>query len=152
MKILMICLGNICRSPLAEGILRKKIEEHGLDWRVESAGTGNWHIGEAPDPRSVATARRHGLDITYQRARQVRPSDLDAFDLLLAMDESNYHDVLALAQTGAQQKKVKMILDFVHPGERRSVPDPYWNDNGFEHVYQLLEEACERVVATYVEA
>ncbi|MCB0619215.1 MAG: low molecular weight phosphotyrosine protein phosphatase, partial [Saprospiraceae bacterium] len=88
MKILMVCLGNICRSPLAEGILKEKIKENGLPWEVDSAGTGSWHVGEPPDPRSVAVARAHGIDILDQRARQFRPADFRQFDLIFAMDAS----------------------------------------------------------------
>ena len=142
----MVCLGNICRSPLAEGILRNKIEEHRLDWEVDSAGTGSWHLGERPDPRSIQVATRYGIDISGQRARQIKPEDLDRFDLILAMDRSNYQDVLRLARTDAQRSKVAMILNYVRPGADEGVPDPYWDDDGFEHVFQLLDDACERVV------
>lgn len=146
MKILMVCLGNICRSPLAEGILRQKIEENNLDWSVDSAGTGAWHAGEKPDSRSIATARKHGLDITDQRARQLKPHDLDHFDLVLAMDASNYNDILRLAVNDKQRNKVKMIMNYVAPGRNQAVPDPYWGNDGFENVYQMLDEACERLV------
>ena len=113
MKILMVCLGNICRSPLAEGILKNKLLERGLDWTVDSAGTGFWHIGEPPDPRSVSTAKKYGLDISRQRARQIRPADLKEYDLILAMDSSNYQDILRLADNGRQKSKVEMILNYV---------------------------------------
>ncbi|MCO6475671.1 MAG: low molecular weight phosphotyrosine protein phosphatase [Phaeodactylibacter sp.] len=146
MKILMVCLGNICRSPLAEGILKNKIRERELDWTVDSAGTGFWHIGEPPDPRSVSTARKYGLDISQQRARQIQASDLERYDLILAMDSSNYQDILRLADNGQQKDKVEMILNYVDPGSNRGVPDPYWNDDGFDQVYRMLEEACEKVI------
>ncbi|MCO6492291.1 MAG: low molecular weight phosphotyrosine protein phosphatase [Phaeodactylibacter sp.] len=146
MKILMVCLGNICRSPLAEGIMKHKLREHGLDWTVDSAGTGFWHVGEPPDPRSVSTARQHGLDISRQRARQIQPADLDDYDLILAMDSSNYKDILRLANGSRQETKVEMILNYVDPGSNRNVPDPYWNDDGFDRVFQMLDEACERVI------
>ncbi|MCB0584963.1 MAG: low molecular weight phosphotyrosine protein phosphatase [Phaeodactylibacter sp.] len=146
MKILMVCLGNICRSPLAEGILKRKLEDRGLDWTVDSAGTGFWHIGEPPDPRSVSTARKYGLDISRQRARQIEPSDLDNFDLILAMDSSNYQDILRLANSGQQENKVEMILNYINPGANDNVPDPYWNDDGFDQVFHMLDEACERVI------
>ena len=121
MKILMVCLGNICRSPLAEGILKNKLLERGLDWTVDSAGTGFWHIGEPPDPRSVSTAKKYGLDISRQRARQIRPADLKEYDLILAMDSSNYQDILRLADNGQQKSKVEMILNYVDPGSNRNV-------------------------------
>ena len=146
MKILMVCLGNICRSPLAEGILKRKLEDRGLDWTVDSAGTGFWHIGEPPDPRSVSTARKYGLDISRQRARQIEPSDLDNFHLILAMDSSNYQDILRLANSGQQENKVEMILNYINPGANDNVPDPYWNDDGFDQVFHMLDEACERVI------
>ncbi len=152
MKILMVCLGNICRSPLAEGILKAKIKEKGLNWKVDSAGTGSWHIGELPDPRSVATARKFGINITDQRARQFRAADLDEFDLTLVMDRANYRDVLHFATTDAQRAKVKMIMDFVHPDSDTSVPDPYWDDEGFDKVYQMLKNACEALIEKYAGA
>ncbi|MCB0595070.1 MAG: low molecular weight phosphotyrosine protein phosphatase [Lewinellaceae bacterium] len=150
MKILMVCLGNICRSPLAEGILKNKLLERGLDWTVDSAGTGFWHIGEPPDPRSVSTAKKYGLDISRQRARQIRPADLKEYDLILAMDSSNYQDILRLADNGQQKSKVEMILNYVDPGSNRNVPDPYWNDDGFDQVFRMLEEACDKVIEKHL--
>jgi protein-tyrosine phosphatase len=149
MKILMVCLGNICRSPLAEGIMKEKAAQRGLDWEIDSAGTGSWHIGERPDPRSILTARQYGLDITGQRARQFKTADLDRFDLILAMDESNYQDILRHTNGRAQSEKVRLILDYVEPGRRRSVPDPYWDDDGFDQVYRMLDEACERIIEAH---
>jgi len=149
MKILMVCLGNICRSPLAEGILKNKIAANGLDWQVDSAGTGSWHIGELPDPRSIAMARKYGIDITDQRARQFQVSDLDQFDLILTMDQQNYRDVIRLATAPKHEEKVHMIMNFVQPESNQSVPDPYWDDDGFEQVYQMLEEATERILQQY---
>lgn len=150
MKILMVCLGNICRSPLAEGIMKDKIKRHGLHWQVDSAGTGSWHVGELPDRRSISTALQQGIDITDQRARHFKASDLDIFDLILAMDEQNYQDILRQATRQEQRNKVAMIMDFVHPGESISVPDPYWNDSGFELVFAMLEKACEGVIQRFV--
>ena len=146
MRVLMVCLGNICRSPLAEGILKHKVEQHGMDWEVDSAGTGNWHVGELPDHRSIATARQYDIAITYQRARQFRTADFEHFDRIFVMDTQNYRDVLRLAQNDAQREKVQLILDLTHPGENRSVPDPYWDDDGFEHVFQLLDAACGKLI------
>ncbi len=150
MRILMVCLGNICRSPMAEGILKTKVEEKGLDWLVDSAGTGSWHIGELPDPRSIAEANRNGIDITDQRARQFGRSDFDKFDLILAMDHSNYQDILRLAANGEHKEKVAMIMNFANPGKNISVPDPYWDDDGFNQVFQMLEEACERLIEKHI--
>ncbi len=146
MKVLMVCLGNICRSPLAEGILRQLTREAGLAWHVDSAGTGSWHIGQQPDPRSVDIARRHGLDITDQRGRQFNRKDFERFDLILTMDQDNYRDVRRLARTEGEREKVQMIMNLVHPGEDRPVPDPYWDDDGFEQVYRMLEHACAHLV------
>lgn len=146
MHILMVCLGNICRSPLAEGILKHKIQQRNLPWVVDSAGTGHWHAGEFPDPRSIAVARRHGIDITDQRARQFRPDDFERFDRIFVMDAQNHRDVLRLAQTDAHRTKVQLVLDLTHPGQNRGVPDPYYDDNGFEEVFQMLDAALEGLV------
>ncbi|MEQ8702476.1 MAG: low molecular weight protein-tyrosine-phosphatase [Phaeodactylibacter sp.] len=148
MKILMVCLGNICRSPLAQGILEQKAAEKGLNWSVDSAGTGSWHIGESPDPRSVYTAGQHGLDISGQRARQFRRQDLQDFDLILAMDQSNYQEILRMAQSPEEEEKVRKILDFTSDATAGDVPDPYWDDDGFEKVYQMLDKACDKIIAT----
>lgn len=152
MKILMVCLGNICRSPLAEGILKTKIREKRLNWKVDSAGTGSWHVGELPDSRSVATARKNGINITDQRARQFRAADLDEFDLILTMDRSNYRDVLRFVKTEEQRNKVQLIMDFVFPNKNSEVPDPYWDDEGFDKVFQLLDNACEALIEKYAGA
>jgi protein-tyrosine phosphatase len=149
MKILMVCLGNICRSPLAEGIMRDKIERAGLDWEVDSAGTGTWHIGHRPDKRSIAEAQKHGLDIQSQRGRQIQPSDLKDFDLIFAMDESNYRDILSLTSDKQLHAKVQKILDISENGRKNDVPDPYWDDNGFARVYTMLEKACESIIERY---
>lgn len=146
MKILMVCLGNICRSPLAEGILKHKVAEQGLDWTVDSAGTGSWHVGEQPDRRSIEVAKKHGLDITEQRARQFRPQDFEAFDRILVMDSSNFQDVLGQAQKEAHRKKVDLLLNSAYPKENRNVPDPYWDNDGFEKVFQMVEEACAKLI------
>lgn len=140
MKILMVCLGNICRSPLAEGILRSKLSE---EFFIDSAGTGDWHVGKSPDKRSVSIAKKYGIDISTQRARQFNPKDFDEFDLIFVMDESNYEDVISLAKTEIHRSKVKLILgDF----KNKNVPDPYYGgDEGFENVYQMLDEVSEQI-------
>lgn len=117
-----------------------------MDWQVDSAGMGAWHVGQQPDARSVAIARKKGIDITCQRARQFRPGDLDDFDLILAMDSSNYQDILRFAKSKEQERKVELIMNFVQPGRNQNVPDPYWDDNGFEQVFEMLDEACDSVV------
>jgi len=146
MRILMVCLGNICRSPLAEGILKHKVRQNGLDWTVDSAGTGSWHAGELPDRRSIAVARKHGVDITDQRARQFQAADFDRFDQILVMDTQNQRDVLRQAQHDEHRAKVQLILDFIYPGQDRSVPDPYYDDNGFEEVFGMLDAACDNLL------
>ncbi len=142
-KILMVCLGNICRSPLAEGIMRSKLSE---DFTVDSAGTGGWHAGELPDKRSIATAKNRGLDITNQRARQFKKSDFEIFDHIFVMDNSNYKDVLALAPNEEAKSKVKLILNEIFPNENVDVPDPYYGgQDGFENVFDMLDQACEEI-------
>jgi protein-tyrosine phosphatase len=147
-KILMVCLGNICRSPLAEGILRKKIATHFLtDIEVDSAGTSAYHIGEHPDERSIANAQKHGVDISLLKARQFSVKDFDVFDMIYVMDSSNYNDVIARAQNASDRQKVNLILNELAPGSNRSVPDPYFGGKeGFEIVYRLLDDACEIIV------
>ena len=141
-KILMVCLGNICRSPMAEGILASKLPND--KFLVDSAGTGSWHIGRTPDNRSIATAKKNGLDICNQKGRQFQKSDFDAFDYIFVMDNSNYNDVIHLAQNQAQKEKVQLILDAIFPNENVDVPDPYYGvANGFDMVYEMLDEACE---------
>lgn len=146
MKLLAVCLGNICRSPLAEGILRHKIKENNLDWIVDSAGTSGWHAGEKADTRSRDVAIKNGINIDDQRSRKFIQADFDHFDLILVMDTSNYNNVLHLARSEADKKKVKIILNYLYPNENRAVPDPYY-DGGFDHVYNLLDNACDRLIA-----
>jgi protein-tyrosine phosphatase len=148
MKVLMICLGNICRSPLAEGILKHKLQQNGKDWCVDSAGIGGWHAGELPDKRSIAIAKKKGIDITEQRARKFQPADLDNFDLVLAMDEENYGDLMRTAKTEKQRQKIDLIMHFSRPNTQTIVPDPYY-DNRFEIVFDLLDEACDEIIKKY---
>ena len=124
MKILMVCLGNICRSPLAEGIMQSKIDQYGLNWEVDSAGTSGHHSGEQPDPRSMKTAKRNGIDITGQRSRKIQLSDLDQFDLICAMDSSNYTNIRRLSQNDGHLEKIELIMNFVQPGSNINVIDP----------------------------
>ncbi|MCO6148409.1 low molecular weight protein-tyrosine-phosphatase [Flavobacterium sp. NRK1] len=143
-KILMVCLGNICRSPLAEGILQSKLPQG--DFIVDSAGTGSWHAGQQPDHRSVATAKNRGLDISCQKARQIKVSDFTEFDHIYVMDTSNLKDVQQLAPNASAKAKVKLMMDELFPGEKINVPDPYYGGpEGFDKVYDMLDEACELV-------
>lgn len=144
-KILMVCLGNICRSPLAEGILASKVDTSKVF--VDSAGTSNWHVGKGPDTRSITTAKQFGIDITKQKARQFTVADFDTFDTIYVMDNSNYDNVIALARNEADKQKVKRILNEVTPGKNLEVPDPYYGgDSGFTDVYKMLDEAFDIVV------
>ncbi len=143
-KILMVCLGNICRSPLAEGILKSKLPQD--KFIIDSAGTAAYHIGSKPDIRSIAVAKKYGIDITNLRGRQFTRQDFTDFDLIYAMDESNYHHILKMSESEEDKSKVKLILNEITPGENLSVPDPYYGgDQGFENVYQMLDEASEKI-------
>lgn len=149
MKILMVCLGNICRSPIAEGILKHKLKAKGINAIVDSAGTGGYHIGELPDKRSIAIAKKYDIDITDQRARKLRSIDYQEFDLIFAMDTYNYQDILKLAKPD-EKKKIKMILNESHPNSNISVPDPYYGgEDGFEKVFQMLDRACDKIINNY---
>lgn len=144
-RILMVCLGNICRSPLAEGIMRAKLFGR-KGFVIDSAGTGGWHVGDLPDRRSIAIAKERGLDISNQRGRQFTAKDFDSFDHIFVMDNSNYSDVIKLAQNQEQQAKVQLILDELFPGENVDVPDPYYGGtDGFSQVYNMLDKACEHI-------
>ena len=144
MKILMVCLGNICRSPLAEGILLAKVNSRGLDIKVDSAGTGGWHVGQGPDHRALAIANKYGIDISQQQARQFSSTDFEDFDIIYAMDRSNLSDIVSLANSNKDIEKVQLILNEINPEDNTPVPDPYYGgDAGFEKVYQLLDASCE---------
>ncbi len=136
----MVCLGNICRSPLAEGIMRHLADEQNLNWEIASAGTGNWHIGKAPDHRSIAAAKALGYDISQQRAQQFNHSMFAKYDLILVMDRNNLADVQSLAKTVEDRKKVKLFLD---NGE---VTDPYWDNALFSPVCSQVEERCKEII------
>jgi protein-tyrosine phosphatase len=144
MKLLMVCLGNICRSPLAHGIMEHLAKEQGLDWEIESAGTGNWHVGEGPDKRSTRTAKAHGIDISKQICHLFRISDFDEYDHIFVMDKSNLSDILAMARNDEDAKKVRLLL-----GDK-IVPDPYYDDTQFEPVFQMIEKGCKAIIMELV--
>ena len=147
MKILMVCLGNICRSPLAEGILQHKVNEAGLSWKVESAGTNSYHIGEPPHHLSQKVAQLNGINICDQRARRFKPSDLEEYDLLYAMSKDVIDDMKTMAGNNWQQEKVKLLMDELHPGQQRDVPDPWYGpEPGYHEVYKMIEAACEKIL------
>ncbi|MCE3296101.1 MAG: low molecular weight phosphotyrosine protein phosphatase [Crocinitomicaceae bacterium] len=146
-SVLFVCLGNICRSPLGDGILRRKIKERGLQLTVDSAGTANYHIGKGPDERMVATAKKRGTDIAFLRARQFSAKDFRDFDLIYVMDKSNYSNVIRLAENEAQRNKVRLALDELFPGEEQEVPDPYYGgQDGFDHVYELMDQVTDKII------
>ncbi|MFD2553850.1 low molecular weight protein-tyrosine-phosphatase [Sphingobacterium tabacisoli] len=140
MKILMVCLGNICRSPLAHGVLQHMVLDEGLGWTVDSAGTGDWHVGHAPDHRSIAVAKRNGVDISGQRAQHFTKVLFDDYDLILVMDKQNYKDVIGLAKNTEQKDKVRLFL------KDDVVPDPYFDDTLFDPVYKMVEKRCKELL------
>ncbi|MFT7113778.1 MAG: protein-tyrosine phosphatase, partial [Candidatus Azotimanducaceae bacterium] len=148
MKVLMVCLGNICRSPLAEGVLRHK--SAGKNIIIDSAGTAAYHINERPDERSISKGKEYGIDVSNLRGRQFKVSDFEIFDFIFAMDQSNYENIVALAINEEDKSKVKLILNETHPGKNLEVPDPYYGGaQGFEDVYQLLDKACDALIQHY---
>lgn len=147
MKILFVCLGNICRSPLAEGILSKKFEDEGIEGTIHSAGFEPYHEGQPPDPRSISTAKKHQIDIKEKRARLFEVEDFDRYDLIYVMDSMNYHDVIRLARDDQDRSKVDFLLNEVHDGTNAEVPDPYYGGaDGFDKVYEMMDKACDRIM------
>ncbi|MNQ91576.1 Low molecular weight protein-tyrosine-phosphatase YfkJ [compost metagenome] len=141
MKILMVCLGNICRSPLAEGIMRHLVDQQELGWEIASAGTGDWHVNEPADKRSISVARQFGYDISKQRAKHFNPDHFDEFDLILVMDQNNLNDVLKLANGQEQRDKVSMFLP-----DDLEVADPYFDERLFEPVFLQIEARCKQLI------
>lgn len=149
-KILMVCLGNICRSPLAEGILASKLPKD--KFLIDSAGTGDWHVGKKPDERSIATAKKNGIDISYQRGKLFKKSHFQEFDYIFVMDNSNFNNVIELAPDFESTKKVQLILDELFPDENVDVPDPYYGlQNGFDMAFSMLDESCEILAKRLIE-
>lgn len=148
-KVLFVCMGNICRSPLAHGLFEDRVEKAGLSEKIsiDSAGTHAYHVGNSPDPRSQQTAQSHGIDLSSQRARQVTASDFERFDYVLAMDNDNYALLSAQCPDG-HQHKLKLFLEFASQLDETEVPDPYYGgDSGFEQVYQLIDVAADGLMA-----
>jgi protein-tyrosine phosphatase len=149
MKVLMVCLGNICRSPLAEGILQQKAREAGLNWHVDSAGTGGYHIGEPPHQLSQKVAKVNGIDIGHQRCRQFHADDMERFDLIYVMDHDNYRDVQTLSGPKWNESKTRLILNEID-NSNDPVPDPwYGTEKDYHHVFALLSKACDRIIQKY---
>jgi len=143
MKILMVCLGNICRSPLAHGIMEYLVQQNGLNWEIDSAGTGGWHVGQPPDSRSIGIAKKYGLDISLQTCRKFDVIDFEKFDQILVMDYNNMQDVRALARNEAEQNKISLFL------KDAIVPDPYHDNDQFDPVYQMIEKRCKEFLDEY---
>lgn len=147
MKILMVCLGNICRSPLAEGIMRDKIAKAGLDWEVDSAGTAHYETGCAPHKLSQKIAKDKGVDICSQQCRQFVKEDLERFDKIYVMDAQNYRDVKKIAGDKWDEKKVDLLLNEAYPSENREVPDPYYGaESDYHSVYEMIDKACDVII------
>ncbi|MGZ3920423.1 MAG: low molecular weight protein-tyrosine-phosphatase [Bacteroidia bacterium] len=145
-KILFVCLGNICRSPLAEGIMLYLKEKHGLEMEIDSAGTADYHVDEAPDPRTTANAKKNGVDLSALRARQFHEPDFERFDYIYVMDKSNLRNVLSLSKNEQHKQKVSLFLETLYPGKQLEVPDPYYgSETHFEEVFQLIYKACDNL-------
>lgn len=149
MKILMVCLGNICRSPMAEGVLKKELIENNLDQKVkiDSAGTISLNQGEHPDNRAIQTAKKNGVDISKFIARPFTAKDFDAFDKIIVMDNSNYNDVVSLARNETDILKVKMLMNYSKPGSNQALPDPYFGSlDGFDKMYKMIDVAFDAII------
>lgn len=147
MKILMVCLGNICRSPLAEGILQHKAKEAGLDWTVDSAGTNSYHTGEPPHQLSQKVAKLNGVDICHQRARRFVKEDMERYDKIYAMADDVLDEIRRIAKEKYDPAKVDLFLNELHPGKNKSVPDPWYGpEPGYHDVYKLIDEVCEEII------
>jgi protein-tyrosine phosphatase len=150
MKILMVCLGNICRSPLAEGILKHKAKKAGLNWLVESAGTGGYHTGEPPHHLSQKVAKHNGIDICNQRARLYVRNFMQDYDKIYVMDAQNYNDIKRISGSLWEPSKVDLLLNELYPGENRAVKDPwYGTEPGYHEVYDLISKACDNIIKKY---
>ncbi len=150
MRILMVCLGNICRSPIAEGVLRQKVAENGLHWVVDSAGTESYHVGEAPNKFSQKVCREHGIDISAQRARRFTAADFQNYDKIYALADDIYQEIKRIGGKQAEMDKVDYFLNELHPGINESVTDPYYGpEQGFREVYDLIDQTCDAIIKNH---
>lgn len=150
MKILMVCLGNICRSPLAEGILQHRAWEAGLQWSVESAGTNGYHNGEPPHRLSHKVAKLNGIDISQQRSRRFTPEDFERFDMIYAMADDVVHEMRRIAGSRFRPEKVDLLMNILHPGQDRNVPDPWYGaEPGYHEVFRMIDDACTQLIASH---
>lgn len=150
MRVLMVCLGNICRSPIAEGVLQYKVAENDLDWEVDSAGTESYHIGSAPHRHSQDICNRHGIDISQQRARQFNRKDFERYDKIYALADDVYEEIARIGGSAADMSKVDLLMNELNPGSDNSVPDPYYGGaDGYIFVYEMIEQACNAIVNKY---
>ena len=146
----MVCLGNICRSPLAEGILQDKINKIGLNWMVDSAGTAGHHVGEAPHHLSQKVSKQNGIDISHQQCRKFVREDIIRFDKIFVMDMNNYNDVEKICGADWNKTKVDLLLNLSHPNENKNVPDPwYGKEDGYHKVFKMINEACEKLIENF---
>jgi protein-tyrosine phosphatase len=150
MKILMVCLGNICRSPLAEGVLKHKAKQAGLNWQIDSAGTNGYHVGEAPHHLSQKVARLNGIDICEQRARKFLKEDFDRYDKIYAMADDVIDDIRRIAKDKYDPSKVDLFMNELYPGKNHSVPDPWYGpEPGYHEVYKMINETCDAIIRKY---
>jgi protein-tyrosine phosphatase len=150
MKILMVCLGNICRSPLAEGVLKHKVKQAGLNWQVDSAGTESYHIGQPPHHLSQKVARLNGIEICDQRARRFVKEDFDHYDKIYAMAEDVLDEIKRIARDKYDPSKIDLFLNELYPGQNLSVPDPwYGTEPGYHEVYKIIDVVCDAIISKY---
>ncbi|MEI9946183.1 MAG: low molecular weight protein-tyrosine-phosphatase [Chitinophagaceae bacterium] len=150
MKILMVCLGNICRSPLAEGILQQKAFDAGLNWSIESAGTNGYHNGEAPHHLSQKVAKLNGIDISKQRSRRFTTEDIEVYDKIYALAEDVLYDIRRIAKNKFDPSKIDLLMNELHPGKNHDVPDPWYGpEPGYHDVYKMIDEVCDRIIEKY---
>lgn len=145
MKILFVCLGNICRSPMAEGIMRERATKKGFDWKFDSAGTSAWHIGEKPDQRGINVCKRYDIDISSHRARQFQMQDFNEFDLIFAMDKSNFSNLRSLTNNTQYRDKIKLFSNYIDQENNKDIPDPYY-DGKFQNVFEMIDKVSETFI------